>query len=222
MTLVSHRQHRTSRAASTPRTGVAVPQPRLLALARRPWALPTVAGGHLLVRGAVPADLAAVVAMHGRSSGQTLLQRYRLGGRAPSLPMVAARLTDPLVVAALSAPRTVVAIGTADLTDQPRADWTTEIGLLVEDSWQSRGVGTALARHLPAALQTLGYGQVTTRSATSSLPLAAVMARVGDTRTSSADGTSVLVTRLEADVLDGLGGGAHGLGHTLGRLEDAG
>ena len=209
-----------------------------LALARRPWHLqptgpglspaalgedtpldvlaglsarPEVEDGpsRLLVRGAVAADLPALAALHGRCTGTTLLQRYRSGGRAPSLTALTEMLREPLVLVVMAAPRRVVAVATAQVGERPTVDFTTEMGVLVEDAWQARGVGSAVARHVGAALRHLGYGQVVTRSATSSLPLSRVMEGIGTTRHApAADGGAQLVTRLDVDALDGLLGGA--------------
>ena len=167
------------------------------------------ASGRLLVRGAVAADLPALAALHGRCTGTTLLQRYRSGGRAPSLTALTEMLREPLVLVVTAAPRRVVAVAVAHVGERPSVDFTTEMGLLVEDAWQARGVGSAVARHVGAALRHLGYGQVVTRSATSSLPLSRVMEGLGTTRhVLAADGGAELVTRLDVDALDGLAGGA--------------
>ncbi|WP_298990931.1 GNAT family N-acetyltransferase [uncultured Pseudokineococcus sp.] len=214
-----------------------VPVAEGLAVAGRPWQLTTTGPGlsraaldddapldvlagleargaagaapaRLVVRAAQPADLPAVAAMHGRCTGTTLLQRYRSGGRTPSLTALADLLREPLALVVLAGPRQVVAVATARVGERPSADFTTEVGLLVEDGWQARGVGRALARHLGASLRLLGYGQVVTRSATSSLPLARVMEGVGTTRHVGApDGGAQLTTRLDVDALDGLAGG---------------
>ncbi|WP_299039095.1 hypothetical protein [uncultured Pseudokineococcus sp.] len=209
-----------------------------LALARRPWHLqPTGPGlspaalgedtpldvlaglsarrgaetapARLVVRGAVAADLPALAALHGRCTGTTLLQRYRSGGRAPSLTALTEMLREPLVLVVMSAPRHVVAVATAHVGERPSADFTTEMGVLVEDAWQARGIGRALAGHVGASLRHLGYGQVVTRSATSSLPLSRVMEGLGTTRhVLAVDGGAQLLTRLDVDALDGLAGGA--------------
>ncbi|MEJ5869117.1 hypothetical protein WDV85_15340 [Pseudokineococcus sp. 5B2Z-1] len=214
-----------------------VPVAEGLAVAGRPWHLTTTGPGlsraaldddapldvlagleargaagaapaRLVVRAAQPADLPAVAAMHGRCTGTTLLQRYRSGGRTPSLTALADLLREPLALVVLAGPRQVVAVATARVGERPSADFTTEVGLLVEDGWQARGVGRALARHVGASLRLLGYGQVVTRSATSSLPLARVMEGVGTTRHVGApDGGAQLTTRLDVDALDGLAGG---------------
>lgn len=236
---------RARRSRALPRRTAPPPLPvdRGLALARQPWhlapagpglgavgvdedspldvraglgaALEARAAGPLLVRGAVAADLPALAALHGRCTGTTLLQRYRAGGRAPSLTALTAMLHEPLLLVVLSAPRHVVAVATATVGERPSSDFTTEMGVLVEDAWQARGVGAALARHVGASLRRLGYGQVVTRSATSSLPLSRVMERVGTTRHVLApDGGSQLVTRLDVEALDGFAGGAGAPGAT--------
>ncbi len=55
---------------------------------REPWVL-YVDGAVLTVRGARPRDLPAVAMMHGRCSPKSLLDRYRAGGRAPALIILA-------------------------------------------------------------------------------------------------------------------------------------
>ncbi|MEJ5913606.1 GNAT family N-acetyltransferase [Pseudokineococcus sp. 1T1Z-3] len=163
----------------------------------------------LRVRGAVPADLPALAAMHGRCTGTTLLQRYRAGGRVPSVATLTQLLRQPLVLVVLAGPRQVVAVATAHVSSRPSVDFTTEMGVLVEDAWQARGVGTALARHVGASLRHLGYGQVVTTAATASLPLTRVMEGLGSTRHGVAeDGGARIASRLDASALDGLAGGA--------------
>jgi GNAT superfamily N-acetyltransferase len=146
-----------------------------------------------LVRGALPADLPAVAAMHGRCSRGTLLQRYRAGGRAPSLDHLVRLLRAPLtlVVEGLDG---VVALGCAE---HPAADdYRSEIGLLVQDRWQGGGIGSALATRLGSTLRSLGYAQVVTRSATATVPLHRVMQRLGPVRTLERSPATVLSARL--------------------------
>ncbi|GAB2688495.1 GNAT family N-acetyltransferase [Thalassiella azotivora] len=195
-----HRPVPRQRAATPPvvpahghRPGATDPAVRL---ARRPWALGPRTGAPLSVRGVEPADLAALATLHARCSRQTLLQRYRTGGRAPSLLTLAATLREPLVLAAFAAPGHAVALATADVGSDD--GWVSEVGLLVEDAWQGRGVGTALARHLAVWLRARGAVQLTTRSASASVPLLRVMEQVGETRSGLDEHRcTVLTTRIQ-------------------------
>jgi hypothetical protein len=179
---------------------------RAVELARSPWSLGSREGQRLLVRGVRPTDLAAIATFHGRCSRQTLLQRYRHAGSAPSLPALTLAMAEPLLLAVLSAPGKVVGLGSAVLPN-PADRWSTEIGLIVQDDDQGQGIGTALARHLAASLRMMGTGQLLTRSATPSLPLHSVMEKLGPTRArTGVDASSELTTRIDVRALDGFGG----------------
>jgi len=180
-----------------------------LALARRSWSLDAV-GGPLRVRGAVPADLRQVALMHGRCSADTLLQRYLAGGRAPSLALVSAMLTQPLVLVAQAPGGDVVALATAVRAPLPGAGASASgrelhFGLVVEDAWQRRGVGRALAAHVAAAAHLLGVRELVADTAAPTLPLRRVLDGVGPTRSSRTDLGARLHTRLDLSALAGLG-----------------
>lgn len=183
-----------------------LPVDRAVDLARRPWAL-QVGDQRLFVRGARPADLEAVATMHGRCSRATLLQRYQTGGRAPSLPVLTGTLAQPLVLVVFSGPRQAVGMGGLTVGRQPLAEFTTGASLIVEDGWQSLGIGRALAKHLGASMRYLGYGQVTTSSAAASLPLTLVMESLGTTRVQSSRVGARTTTRLEMSASEGFAGG---------------
>ena len=135
---------------------LAVDSRSAVSLARRPWRLACEDGIEIRVRGAVPADLPYVARTHGRCSADTLLQRYLVGGRPPSLATVSTMLSEPLVLVAQAPDGEVVAFATA-LTSPMRAGAepvparALSFGLLVEDAWQRRGIGRALAGHLGAS-----------------------------------------------------------------------
>lgn len=178
---------------------------RAVELARSPWTLGSRDGRNLLVRGVRPTDLAAIATFHGRCSRQTLLQRYRHAGSAPSLPALTLAMAEPLLLAVLSAPGKVVGLGSAVLPN-PADRWSTEIGLIVQDDVQGQGIGTALARHLAASLRMMGTGQLVTRSASPSLPLHSVMGKIGPTRVRTGPGAcSELICRIQVRGLEGLG-----------------
>ena len=164
---------------------------------------PLEAGGtRFAVRGALPTDLAGIAALHGRCGPGTLLQRYRAGGRGPSLDSLVHLLRAPLTLV-VEGPEGVVALGTAE---HPTADgYRSEIGLLVQDARQGTGIGTALALRLGSTLRSFGYGQVTTRSATATVPLHRVMQRLGPVRIIERSPATVLSTRLTVPTVLQLG-----------------
>jgi GNAT superfamily N-acetyltransferase len=105
-------------------------------------------GEQLTMRQAAVADVPALVAMHARCSGRSRRSRYLSGGARPTAAelarMVNRRHGRTLVVAHPDGD--VVAMGNL-MHDGAAA----EVALLVEDSWQRRGIGTALLRGLLAA-----------------------------------------------------------------------
>lgn len=201
-------------------TGSVVRQPvfdtgRAVALGRRAWRLAT-GGLDLRVRGALPGDLAAVARMHGRCSADTRLQRYLMGGRAPSLDLVASMLAQPLVMVASVPGGDVVALVSglrAPLRPgaQPVHAKAASFGLVVEDAWQGRGVGRALAAHLASAAYLFGIRELVAETAAATLPLRRVLDGLGPTKAVPGELGSRLHTRLEPSVLAGLGPLRHAL-----------
>ncbi|MFF3909709.1 GNAT family N-acetyltransferase [Streptomyces sp. NPDC001848] len=117
-----------------------------------------------VTRRAEAADLAAVNAMHGRCSPQTLFSRYQTG-RFALREHEWARLTRQgvsWVTSPVNRPDVVVA-ATHLL---PQGANSGELALLVEDGWQDVGLGTALAHWAVSQAPFLGVRQavvVTTR-----------------------------------------------------------
>ncbi|MEU5712514.1 MULTISPECIES: GNAT family N-acetyltransferase [Streptomyces] len=105
----------------------------------------TRSGRTIVTRQAEAADLAAVNAMHGRCSPQTLYRRYQTG-RFALREHEWGRLTRQgmsWVTSPASRPDVVVAL-THLVHDG--TEGSGELALLVEDGWQDMGLGTALAR----------------------------------------------------------------------------
>ncbi|MDT4892477.1 MAG: hypothetical protein QOE97_1512 [Pseudonocardiales bacterium] len=125
---------------------------------RQPW-LVRVGRENVLMRGTSPRDLAAVAAMHGRCSARSLLERYRAGGRAPSPVAIERALRQTLSFVACTARGEIVAIAAAG-PDRMHGDGTAEIGVLVEDGWQRRGLARELLTHLSGATYVCGYTQL--------------------------------------------------------------
>ena len=106
-------------------------------------------GSQVVLRHATAADEPLVAALHARCSPHT--RALRLLTPSPRLApaelraLVVADGPDSAAVLALTADGGSAA-GLANL--RPVGDGSAEIGVLVEDSWQGRGVGTALTRRL--------------------------------------------------------------------------
>ena len=96
----------------------------------------------LAVRAPAPGDRAAVIAMHDHCSAHSIRRRWH-GPRhdlpEPYLTEALAGLPTHIALLALDGPR-VVALASA--VQQDREEW--EIGVLVVDAWQRRGVATTL------------------------------------------------------------------------------
>jgi L-amino acid N-acyltransferase YncA len=111
------------------------------------------------VRTATVADAAAVVAMHERCSYDSRTRRYHVP--MPRLTSRTARhLSAPAggvcVVACVGA--TVIGMATAAPWDElsPAGIKVMEIGVLVEDGWQRRGIGAALLARVVREARSLG------------------------------------------------------------------
>lgn len=123
-----------------------------------PTALRTTDGAALLLRAAEPADTEALGALHNRCSMRTLFARYHSGMRTLPRRWLHRLLAPPRGSTVLAqAGADVVAMGQLIRTATPEV---AEISLLVEDSWQRRGVGTALLAHLAGVARAEGYREL--------------------------------------------------------------
>ena len=104
-------------------------------------------GTILTVRGATPQALPGVALMHSRCSAKTLLDRYRVGGRAPGVVILDRDLREPLSFVVTSDDGRIV--GQAQVSaDTTHTIGSAQVGMLVEDQWQMLGIGRALlSRH---------------------------------------------------------------------------
>lgn len=152
----------------------------LVELARRPW---TMRVGHrpVLVRPSTVRDLAAVAQMHHRCSARSLLDRYRAGGRAPAVAAVDRLLRNPLTFVVVASDNRIVATGSLR-RDPVHNHRCAEAGLLVEDGWQRRGVGSDLLTHLAGVAQVAGFTELIAYPATAIPAAQRLMIEVGRTR----------------------------------------
>ncbi|MGX6605819.1 GNAT family N-acetyltransferase [Micromonosporaceae bacterium Da 78-11] len=146
-------------------------------------------GAELIIRVAGIDDLEDVQRMHERSSAATRQRRY-LGGSGPSEARLR-RLIEPaggLTLLAESADGRVVAMANL-LAEGDLA----EIALLVEDSWQQRGIGTALLRRLLAHAERGRFAAVVAHTAADNVAMLRTLRRLG-TGPADRDGTLATVT----------------------------
>jgi GNAT superfamily N-acetyltransferase len=157
-----------------------IDDPHLAGLVQQPWAVRV--GRHpLLVRPSAARDLAAVARMHRRCSGRSLLDRYRCGGRPPAVAALDTMLRRPYTVVAISTGGEVVALGTLQ-PDPMHNDDCTEVGLLVEDGWQRRGLGGELISHLAGVAHVARCRELIAYPATAVHAAQRLMIDVGPTR----------------------------------------
>ncbi|SDC27851.1 GNAT family N-acetyltransferase [Actinokineospora iranica] len=123
--------------------------------AATPSAVITGDGAGIVLRGGTPADADAVADLHARCSAQTLFARYHAGLRTLPRRWLHRLLQPPRGTTLLALCGTEV-IGMAQLirTNDPAE---AEISVLVEDSWQRRGVGQAMISRLGAIARGAGH-----------------------------------------------------------------
>lgn len=120
------------------------------------------AATNTVTRLAAPDDFDAVNAFHDRCSPATCYARYHGARRSLRLSDFR-RLTRPdcglaWVSHPVTNPRHLIAAMNLVRTTDPTV---AELGLMIEDGWQGRGLGTALVRHARASARVLGCRSIT-------------------------------------------------------------
>jgi L-amino acid N-acyltransferase YncA len=115
-----------------------------------------------VIRPARPGDLAALRDFFGGLSVRTRYQRF-FAAITPTQAMLRFLAGDAGRVAAVVATCADVIVGHAMAVDQtgPDGTRTADIGVVVADAWQGRGVGSALTRALIDAAQARGVTSLT-------------------------------------------------------------
>jgi N-acetylglutamate synthase-like GNAT family acetyltransferase len=175
----------------------------LVALVRQPWLL-RVRSGCVLLRPAEPRDLEAVAAMHARCSAQSLLDRYRSGGRGPSVPTMQRMLRRPMSFVVTTRRGTIVGLGAAAI-DPYHSRESAEIGVIVEDGWQRMGLGRELTSHIAGAAAVSGYTELIAYAGTSIAASQRLLVEVGSTRIVNDPEYPHLHTHLSESAALGLG-----------------
>lgn len=162
-----------------------------------PWAPPAPAGLDVALRYGEAADLGPLDALHRRCSAQTLHRRFHTA--VPVVPerllrhtllpengwSVVAELGPDLVGIACTAP-----LSCADL----------EVGVLVEDAHQGRGVGTRLLRHVAGEATARGYRSMLCLTDPGNRSADQALARSGlVTSATPRDGIVAVTVRLQPD-----------------------
>jgi GNAT superfamily N-acetyltransferase len=123
-----------------------------------PTAVVTTDGAGVVLRRGDVGDLDAVAALHARCSARTLFARYHSGVRSLPRRLLHRLLTPPRGRTLLAVcGRDVIGIGQLIRTARPEE---AEVSLLIEDSWQHNGIGTALLRRLAATARAEGHGEL--------------------------------------------------------------
>jgi N-acetylglutamate synthase-like GNAT family acetyltransferase len=150
-------------------------------------------GAQVTLRRARHSDLEAVADMHARCSPTALYRRYLVG--TPSVPkahlerLLAAERGRALLAEADSR---VVALANL-MWDGSEA----EVGLLVEDAWQRRGLGTVLLRQLVEAARNADVTTIYALTLADNMPMIRTMARLSlPIKHDYADGVLTLTARL--------------------------
>lgn len=120
-----------------------------------------------------PDQLPAVLAMLGRCSRETLFMRFHgaTDGRSHALDL--ARRSDHRSLGAWNGPDCV---GVATLA---QGEGSNDLGVVVEDSWQRRGIGTALLRALTEFAGASGTTALHAEVLAENRWVLAILARIG-------------------------------------------
>lgn len=113
------------------------------------------------IRLARPADAEAVAAMHERSSEQTMYRRYLQAvkeWRGINLRRLSGGHRGATLVA-MSEEGAIVGLGNV-FPDEPGDGHAAEIAVIIEDSYQGRGLGTRMIRHMLGLAEDLGFEEV--------------------------------------------------------------
>jgi GNAT superfamily N-acetyltransferase len=176
-------------------------------LVRVPWTL-RVDGVSMVVRPSSAHDLASVAVMHHRCSARTLLGRYQLGGRPPSILGLDRLLRQPLsfvvTVRETTGAGAIVAMATLGPADEPSSE-SMQAGVVVEDSWQRLGIGRELMAHIAGVAAVSGCRELVAYPGMMTEASQRMVTSVGTTRMVNNEDGIQLRTSLPASATSGLG-----------------
>ena len=132
-------------------------------------------GAELTVRPADAQDTEAVRQLHERCSARSRYRRYLAGSGIPSDAALRRLLTPANGYTLVAETQDQIVALTNVLWDGPEA----ELGILVADAWQRRGLGTALARRALALAARAGREAVHVHTHADNSPMIRTMHRLG-------------------------------------------
>ena len=159
-------------------------------------------GSEVLLREAGPSDVPLVDALHARCSPAS--RRGRFLSPSPRLdPHQLRALVDPVggrsVLALTRDGGSAVGLADLRLTDPVSPTHSATFGVLVEDTWQHRGLGTALVRRVAETAEELGMRELIGTVPADEVRITRLLRRAGLRPTAVlADGTWQLNVPLEA------------------------
>jgi RimJ/RimL family protein N-acetyltransferase len=159
-------------------------------------------GSEVLLREAGPSDVPLVDALHARCSPAS--RRARFLSPSPRLnPQQLRALVDPVggrsVLALTRDGGSAVGLADLRLADPVAPTPTATFGVLVEDTWQHRGLGTALVRRVAETAEELGMRELIGTVPADEVRITRLLRRAGLRPTAVlADGTLQLNVPLEA------------------------
>ena len=142
----------------------------------------THAGTQTTTRPATLDDFDGVNALHERCSLQTRFARYQAARRSLRLAEFQ-HLTRPdrsltWVTHPMDDPQQLVATTNLVRTTEPGA---AELGIMIEDSWQSRGLGTSLVRYARAQARAFGCSSLVVMTGADNVRILKIMSALGVT-----------------------------------------
>jgi GNAT superfamily N-acetyltransferase len=151
-------------------------------------------GSPLTVRPIAPGDAPALVALHARLSGETVLRRY-FGPRPELAPSLVARFTDVreewrFALVAVREPGDLVAVARYEGRPEPAA----EIALVVDDALQRHGVGRALLLRLIDVAVLRGIESLVADVLAVNTPMITLLRGLGLPTRSVVDGSALVIT----------------------------
>jgi GNAT superfamily N-acetyltransferase len=153
------------------------------------WQVLLPGGDEVTLRLAAEDDLDEVLALHERCSPSTRRGRYLSGTTGPARAQLDRLLSTGYALVALDEPGRVVALANL-VWEGPEA----EVGLLVEDAWQRRGLGTALLRRAVRLASAAGIEVVHTHAHADNNAAVRTLRRLGRPMKHVTDGALVTLS----------------------------
>jgi RimJ/RimL family protein N-acetyltransferase len=177
-------------------------------------------GDRVLVRPLRPDDRARLAAAVKQMSDESRYRRFHIAMRELSEPMLDYLIDidhhDHEALAALP-PGTGEIVGVARFIRDPDKPDTAELSITVADSWQRRGLGTLLLRHLGRRAAEVGVSQFTAEILAGNAPTLRLVDQLGDADM-TADGP-IVTARMDVTEWPGAKSGAGPLLRSLARGE---